>query len=281
MAQNCILGYTNTMDGFGVLKAMLKIVHPILNNKRPSNVPPLFSLHQDIHAYEQSLRNYYQLHKLYNGTEFRPLEKSKQFLHGIDDDQYTSAVTRIRHILDTTEAHGADLNDDYTIDNLASTIINLTTEYEHTTTVVRTMRHNHSHRPVSTPSQTAQDKYTPRRNFQRNRNGKSVRKIQCHACKMFGHAVQKCTLLPKALAIIQFQSKQKQQCELILKQHIANNTVEAKRNIVHVLQSMQILPMDVDPDEYIEDDIIVNHMVDNVFQFEPSTDNHDSDKQHE
>ena len=80
MAQNCLLEYSNKMDGFGVLKSMLKIVHPIL----------------------------------------KPLEKSKQFLHGINEDQYTTAVTRICHILDTTEAHGHDLNEDYTIDNLAS-----------------------------------------------------------------------------------------------------------------------------------------------------------------
>ena len=64
MAQNCILAYSSNADGFEALKAMLKIVHPKLNNKRPSNVPPLLSEMHDIHSYEQSLRNYYLLHKM-------------------------------------------------------------------------------------------------------------------------------------------------------------------------------------------------------------------------
>ena len=57
----------------------------------------------------------------------------------MDDDQYVSAVTRICHILDTTEVHSATLNDDHKFENLACTIINLTTEYENTTTFICTM----------------------------------------------------------------------------------------------------------------------------------------------
>ena len=260
MAQNCLLGYSNKMDGFGVLKSMLKIVHPILNGKRPSNIPPTLSSCHEIHAYEQSLRNYFQLHKLYNDIDYKPLEKSKQFLHGIDEDQYTTAVTRIRHILDTTEAHGHDLNEDYTIDNLASTIINLTNEYENTTTVVRTMRNVNSNKPGDRYGNTQHRQYNPARKQAK----RYFQKAQCHACQMFGHTVQKCTLLPKILAIVQFSSKNKTQCDKILQQHISNNTVEAKKNIVRVLQSMNVIPTEDDSDDYMNDDIIINNMMENT-----------------
>ena len=64
MAQNCILGYASTMDGFGASQAMLKLTHPLLSRKRPPNVPLVLSNSTDIYSYEQSLQNYYLFHKL-------------------------------------------------------------------------------------------------------------------------------------------------------------------------------------------------------------------------
>ena len=270
MAQNCILGYANTMDGFEALKAMLKMVHPTLNKKRPTNVPPLLSQHSEIHAYEQSLRNYYLLHKLYNGMDYLPIEKSKQFLQGIDDDQYNNAVMRIRHQLDTHETLGTDLHEDYKIENLASTIINITTEYENTTTVIRTLRNNDNE------SKSTQRHFNKKAlPYNKKRSTTQAQKVQCHACKLFGHAVTKCNLLPKVLAIMKFSTMQKSQCENILRNHIANNTVEAKRNVVRVLQNMHIIPSDADIDDYMTDDLIVNTMNDNVFTSDDEDSDHD------
>ncbi len=103
LAQNCILGYSTTMDGFAALKAMLKLIHPVLNKKRPSNIPPVLSEATNIHNYEQNLRNFYLLHKLYSKTEYSVLDQSKQLLLGMDDAQYSDSVKRIQHQLDTTE----------------------------------------------------------------------------------------------------------------------------------------------------------------------------------
>ncbi len=55
MAQNYIQGFASTMDGFGALRAILKLTHPTLSKKRPSNVPPVLSDSSDIHSYEQNL----------------------------------------------------------------------------------------------------------------------------------------------------------------------------------------------------------------------------------
>ena len=52
MAQNCILGFASTMDGFGALRAMLKLTHPNLSKKCPSNTPPVLSESNDIPVYE-------------------------------------------------------------------------------------------------------------------------------------------------------------------------------------------------------------------------------------
>ena len=73
------------MDEFGAQCAMLKLTHPTLSQKFPSNAPPVLSESSDIHSYEQNLWNFYLLHKRFSDIEFPPLEKAKQFLHGMDD----------------------------------------------------------------------------------------------------------------------------------------------------------------------------------------------------
>ena len=40
------------------------------------------------------VRNYNLLHKLYDETKYPPLEKAKQFLHGINNDRYSDAVAQ-------------------------------------------------------------------------------------------------------------------------------------------------------------------------------------------
>ena len=265
MAQNCILGYAANMDGFGALKAMLKLTHPLLSRKRPSNIPPVMSDSTDIHSYEQSLRNYYLLHKLYNEIEYPPIEKAKQFLQGIDDDRYSDAVTRVQHQLDTAETLDIPLHEDYDIDNIASTIINISSEYDNLKTVVNTMKHNNYNQDLQ-----QQDRRFPHRKQDHHRNFNQRRsqprkfsKTQCYVCKSFRHGINHCSLLPKILAILQFQKKNGDKCEKILKQHVANNTVNAKRTFIRTLMNMEVLPPGEDSDAYLSDDIIVNIAVNN------------------
>ena len=142
MAQNCIFGFASTMDGFGALRAMLKLTHPNLSKKCPSNTPPVLSESNNIHAYEKNLRNYYLLHKLFSDTEYAPIEKAKQFLQGIDDGQYNDAVQRVQHQLDTIETLDVPLHEDYNIEHIASTIINISREYENTKMIVNTMNNS-------------------------------------------------------------------------------------------------------------------------------------------
>ena len=257
MAQNCILGYSTSMDGFAALKAMLKLMHPVLNKKRPSNVPPVLSEANDIHNYEQNLRNFYLLHKLYSKTQYTELDQSKQFLVGMDDSQYTETVKRVQNQLDTTEIMKIPVPEDFTLDNIASTIINIHSEYEHDTTIIRTVRSNPHYKSRgsnnSSPYQAQQKK-----NF-----NQKFSKVQCHACKQFGHIVTHCHLLPKVLAILQFKQKNEEQCNKVLRQHTANNTVTSKRTFVQALQMAQVLPDSEDLDHYLEDDIIVQAFTDN------------------
>ena len=268
MAQNCILGFASTMDGFGAFRAMLKLTHPTLSKKRPSNVPPVLSESTDIHAYEQSLRNFYLLHKLFSDTEYEPIEKAKQFLRGMDDEQYNEAVQRIQHQLDTAESLNVPLNEDYDIENIASTIINISGEYDNTKAIVNTMRNQkYPQTPRNYFNQHQQHK-----SFANNRSSKYPRvktekfdPIQCFACKAFGHTVTHCRLLPRVLAILHFNSKHSDKCSTILKQHIRNNTVDSKRVFVRTLQNMEILSVDDDSDTYLEHDIIVNTLTDNGY----------------
>lgn len=108
----------------------------------------------------------------------------------MDHDRYVSEGTRICHILVTTEVHIATLNDDHKIKNLASTIINLTSEYENTTTIICTMCSQHPRNQFTTTN----ERYPPCKPFQRNRTTNTASRIQCHAYKMFRHTVLKCNM---------------------------------------------------------------------------------------
>ena len=268
MAQNCIQGFATTMDGFGALRAMLKLTHPTLSKKRPSNVPPVLSDSSDIHSYEQNLRNFYLLHKLFSNIEFPPIEKAKQFLQGMDDGQYAEAVQRVQHQLDTFETLKVPVTEDYSIDNMASTIINISSEYENTKTVINTMRNNsYSHHQNNNNSRHTYNPRAPNSTYPQRTNYKhrseKFEKAQCFACKQFGHTVTHCRFLTKVLAILQFKSKHNEKCETILRQHIRFNTVESKRVFVRTLQNMDILSQNDDVDTFLESDIIVNTMTDN------------------
>ena len=68
--------------------------------------------------------------------EFPALEKAKQFLHGMDDGQCSEAVQRVQHQLDTFESLQVPLTEDNDIDNIASTIINISSDYDNNETIV-------------------------------------------------------------------------------------------------------------------------------------------------
>ena len=259
MAQNCIRGFSNTMDGFAALKAMLKLIHPVLNKKRPSNVPPVLSEATDIHNYEQNLRNFYLLHKLYSKTQYSALDQSKQFLIGMDDSQYIDAVKRVQNQLDTTEIMKIEVPEDFTLDNIASTILNIHGEYDNDATVIR-MARTSGYRPsrVNTFPRQSRNQQKPKGDTQHK-----FSKTQCHACKQFGHIVTHCRHLPVVLAILQFKAKNEEQCMKVLQQHIANNTVSSKRTFVRALQMAQVLPDNDDSDSLLDDDIIINTLQDN------------------
>ena len=70
-------------------------------------------------------------------------------------------------------------------------------------------------------------------------------------------------MLPRVLAIIQFQRRNKDKCTHILKQHVHNNTINSKRTFVRALMNMNALPLSDDSDAYLQDDVIVNAIMDN------------------
>ena len=124
-AQNCIKSFLSTMDGFQTLKRMLVLVHPLLNNRRPPNEPPCYSNSGDLHLYGQALQNFYLLHEIYGRLKYTDLDKSKQFLDGLDGDEYNVEHTQLTVILDTVKLNNVDLQVKHQFTSLASTIMNM------------------------------------------------------------------------------------------------------------------------------------------------------------
>ena len=79
------------------------------------------------------------------------------------------------------------------------------------------------------------------------------------------HIVTHCPLLPRVLAIINFAKKNGDKCEYLLKQYAQTNSVDSKKTFVRLLQEMTVLPPDDESDNYMDEDIIINTVMDNVF----------------
>ena len=95
-------------------------------------------------------------------------------------------------------------------------------------------------------------------------------KVQCHGSKLFGHSITHCSLLPLVLAVVQFQSNNKTQCETILQKHISQNSVSSKKTFVRALQQAQVLSEAEDSDDLMDDDLIINALQDNNINMDNS-----------
>ena len=271
MAQNCILSCSTTMDGLRALKKILTQVHPTLTQKKPPEKAPVYSDFDDLHLYEQGLRHHYKLHYLYCGFSYSEIEKSKQFLRGMDTNIHDDAVRRITSIIDTVETQKLLMSDDHKIDNLASTINNMTNEHS-SIAQINVMRwgNNHHNKNGSRNRRSFNGHNGPRyqqhsanpntrRDNKRPSTNPRFTNIQCHACKTFGHRVHDCRILPKVLAILQFAEKEKVTCDKILQKYTSFNSVSNKTAMVHALRDIGAWDGDdTDIDNMLQDDAIIN-----------------------
>ena len=197
MGQNCILSNSTTMDGFSALKTMLKRTLPTLTKRRPPAEAPKLDNYDNLHMYEQGIRNHYLLHELFNGNTYSPLESAKEFIRGIRETTYDNAVKRIQTQLDTAENMDMDIHKDYTLQNIATTIINMTEMDNTDKVIVRTMTTGYLTNNRYQINSRRQGRYTSRDRratpyqLTRNRDTKFV-KTRCPACKTFGHDATQC-----------------------------------------------------------------------------------------
>ena len=255
-AQNCLKSMSATMDGFQMLKSMLVLVHPTLNNHRPPNNPPVFSKTGDLHLYEQSLWNYFLLHKIYGRSEFTKLDKSKQFIEGLDCNKYEHEKTRLMAILDSVELNSLELTSKHTIQSLATSTMNMaqtktnnvqinTFQGRTNTTTKRStgLFPRRQYRNFGDPRQpteifsyrsiygaTRTQKFSPK-----SAAKQKFTKGQCNACKIYGHHVRDCRFIAPHLVIQVFMKNQPEMCKQILDNHISINTVEHKHTIIRTM----------------------------------------------
>ena len=300
-AQNCIKSFSTTMDGFQTLKRMLVLVHPLLNNRRPPNEPPHYSDTGDLHLYEQELRNFYLLHKIYGRSEYTDLDKSKQFLDGLDGDEYAVERTRLTAILDAVELNNTELQVKHRLTSLASTIMNMKNKHNFSKVQINAFsdqrtsakgygkyystgqrpkpslqrRYNQDYPRGSdftfktTYGQDKLTKFSPRSPASRK-----FSKGQCAACKIYGHHVKDCRFIAPHIAMGNFVKKNPDMCNEILSNHIASNTVEHKRTIVRTMQTMGIFDEDEDSDSFLDhDDIVETPTVNKITERVSASDN--------
>ena len=57
------------------------------------------------------------------------------------------------------------------------------------------------------------------------------------------------------------------------KQYTQTNSVDSKKTFVRVLQEMNVLPQDDESNNYMDEDIVINTVMDNIFIPNKSTSN--------
>ena len=252
--------------------------------------------------YEQSLRNFYLLHSIYGRSEYSELDKSKQFLEGLDTSEYDTQKTRLTAIIDNIELNSLSLPQKYTIHALASTIMNMntgTTENQtvqinalsqrkfpstenHTGTFqrgnsTRFGKESYNSSPKYNSSYSDTHKNHGTQDFAPNFPPKQkFTKGQCDACKLFGHHVRDCRHIAKHLAMTTFATEKPKLCEQILRNHINTNTIEHKRTIVQSMQTFGLFNAEDDSDEFLDVDAVINSPVVSTIQYDaPTESEHD------
>ena len=247
-AQNCISAKNDTMDGFAALKGMLTTVHPNFTKKSPPYKPPNLSETDNLHVYEQHLRNYFLLHYLYSGYSPTEVQKSEQYLRGLDNDTYSQAKTRIITQIDSVNVYNTQLPDKFLMENITGTILNLT---EHQPTI-NTMTVNALNRDKPPNYRSGNNSFrnntTPKRPWK-----KPLVNVQCHACKVFGHRSSECNIVGKILAVLDLKARKEEICKTILQSHIEKNSPQKRLAIVKTLQSTNMLPDNEPAETFILD----------------------------
>ncbi len=246
-AINCIAAKNDSMDGFGALKNMLMTVHPSLTKTPPPKVPPTLSEYTDLHTYDQALRNFYLKNYLYTGFKHSDVEKSEQFVKGLNTNEYTHAKQRIINQIDNVKLYGGDMPHQFRIENLSGTVLNMSEYQPKTNAQVNMLQRTYTDRQKT--------------NFQRqpvhNNNRKtSYTKVQCGACKTFGHKAADCNIAGKILAVNHLQSKNPELCKQLLATHTSKNKPEKRLAIIKQLQQVQFIDDNVDAEEYLLDENI-------------------------
>ena len=274
-AQNCIQAKSDTMDGFGALKSMLLTVHPNLTKRAPSDVAPVFTSYNDLSLYEQSLRNHYLQHYLYDGHRRTDLQKSQQFLKGLDGEQYQEAKLRVINQLDNVRNFGGDVPPQYCLDNLGGTITNMSEYSLNLRPQVNVMQQMHRRKNPNEKS-TGQQRNGPKKSWSR----RPMVNVQCGACKQFGHKTIDCNHVGKVLAIMDLQSNHPRLCKKILETHIQKNDPEKRLAIIRSLQDLDAIPNDKLPEECLLDEAY-NNAIDHTVNVADSMLNGDTELQME
>ena len=246
-AQNKIMSRNNTQDGFAAMKAILMTVHPSLTRKPPPITPPMYSTHGDISLYEQAVRNFFLIQYLYNGHSHTELQKTQQFLRGLDDESYASAIQRVVNQIDNVRNFGGKVPEQYTITAISGTIQNMN-EYGQTFTptvnVMQRMKRRGDHAHSSSDTS-----YKPK-----STTRKKLVNAQCSGCKTFGHKLIDCSIIGKVLAIMELADTHPGLCKKILSSHISKNDPSKRMAVIRSLQQCEVLPNDMTVEEGILDE---------------------------
>ena len=246
-AQNKIMSRNNTQDGFAALKAILMTVHPSLTRKPPPSITPTYSKYGDISLYEHAVRNYFLMHYLYSGYKHTELQKTQQFLRGLDDDVFTSAIQRVVNQIDNVRNFGGDVPEQYTINAISGTIQNMNEYGDKLTPTVNMMQRYHK---------DTNNKHKSQKPATQKQNRRKLVNAQCGGCKAFGHKMIDCNMIGRVLAIHELLKTHPTLCKKILTNHISKNDPAKRMAIVRSLQQCDIISPNTSAEDCILDESI-------------------------
>ena len=275
-AQQSILQYSSTSDGYKVLAQLLRFVHPNLQQmtSKTYEVPTLSKSRGNLYKYGDKVTNYVLNQRICN-RRYNEVEKSIMFLNNLDTIKYSEAKQRalaeIRQI-ETGMMQGGQMDPNLTLESLPTTIEQYHMQIfgnkeedkrSHQTfgnSFIRTMRADDS---VCTSIDSDDDVVPMVRAFVRNRDPKrqynarrydnrrrdndqrydNCRKDndtrnQCQACDRWGCSEKKCSFVARVHLAINFIKEHTSSAAKLAEEYLRINSKRTKMSTIRTLAAM-------------------------------------------
>ena len=250
-AQNILLTYASSSDGFKVLKQLLRLVHPKLNTKDILREQPTLSRLGDVFSYADAVRHFLLVEHI-QGRDYAEREQSLLFCQQLDVESYRLAKERcINEIVFQTQGNKNIQDQDLLLDSIPITIVKYQKELGGGTSAgmatgyIRQLTNDPDDVPTMRALTTnVSATPAPAKPFSQRTQA------QCRACGTWGHTERQCSVTGKTSLVLSYIDKHPKEAKKLAHEYQRVNSKSLKQGVVRALLSLPALQYE-DMDSFV------------------------------